>query len=299
MWTQGFDSLCHPGFGASRPSHTTLRFAGCGPPLSVVGSRARAALFCVTAMTYLLVALVVLLAWLVMRTKLASITVFEYERGLRFERGTLRDELEAGRYWYFRGRTTIRTFDLRSSQVAVNGQEILSKDGVAVKVSLSAVYRVTNARTAVMSASDYAATLYTELQQGLRIAVSSSDIEALLANRAEIGPQILTQCQPAAERLGLVLEQVAVRDLTFPGELKKLFTQVVKARQEGLATLERARGETAALRNLANAASMVERNPQLLQLRALQVAEQQGATLVLGVPGGMPIPPRDASGPQS
>jgi len=83
-----------------------------------------------------------------------------------------------------------------------------------------------------------------------------------------------------------VLEQVAIRDLTLPGELKKLFTQVVKARQEGLATLERARGETAALRNLANAAALVERSPQLLQLRALQVAEQhQASTLVFGMPG--------------
>ena len=185
-------------------------------------------------------------------------------------------------------------------QVAVAGQEILSKDGVAVKVSMTATYRIAHPRTAVMAVADFAASLYTELQQALRTAVSTSDIEALLTNRGEIGPQILAQCQPAAERLGLVLEQVAVRDSTFPGELKKLFTQVVKARQEGLATLERARGETAALRNLANAASMVERNPQLLQLRALQVAEQhQGTTLVFGVPGGMPIPPRDASGPQS
>jgi len=180
------------------------------------------------------------------------------------------------------------------------GEKEVLKDGVAAKVSLTATYRIAHPRTAVMTVADFAASLYTELQQSLRAAVSTSDIEALLTNRGEIGPQILAKCQPAAERLGLVLEQVAVRDLTFPGELKKLFTQVVKARQEGLATLERARGETAALRNLANAASMVERNPQLLQLRALQVAEQhQGATLVFGVPGGMPLPPRDASGPHS
>jgi regulator of protease activity HflC (stomatin/prohibitin superfamily) len=68
---------------------------------------------------------------------------------------------------------------------------------------------------------------------------------------------------------------------------KKIFAQVVKARQEGLAALERARGETAALRNLANAAQMVERNPHLFQLRLLQVAGQQtGTTLVVGMPQG-------------
>jgi regulator of protease activity HflC (stomatin/prohibitin superfamily) len=247
----------------------------------------------------LLVVLVVALVLLLLQTRISSITVFEYERGLRFVRGRLRDELEPGRYRYLRGRTLIRTFDLRSSQVALSGQEVLSKDGVAVKVSLSATYRIVNPRTAVMAVHDFGGTLYTELQLALRAVVSTSDIETLLASRGDVGPQILALCQPAAERLGLVLEQVAVRDLTFPGELKKLFTQVVKARQEGLATLERARGETAALRNLANAASLVERSPQLLQLRALQVAEQQGATLVLGVPGTMPLPPRDAPGPQS
>jgi len=247
----------------------------------------------------LLVVLVVAIIALLMRTLVSSITVFEYERGLRFVSGKLRDELEPGRYRYLKGRTFIRTFDLRSSQMALSGQEILSKDGVAVKFSLSVTYRIVNPRTAMMAVHDFAGTLHTELQLALRAVVSTADIEALLAGRGDVGPQILALSQPAAERLGIVLEQVAVRDMTLPGELKKLFTQVVKARQEGLATLERARGETAALRNLANAASMVERSPQLLQLRALQVAEQQqSATFVFGVPGGTPIAPRDASGPQ-
>ena len=95
--------------------------------------------------------------------------------------------------------------------------------------------------------------------------------------------------------IGIELEEASLRDLTFLGELKKIFTQVVKARQEGLAALEKARGETAALRNLANAAAMIERNPSLRQLRALQVlAQQPGNTLVLGMsPAATPIPLRD------
>src|SRR5262249_10211862 len=65
------------------------------------------------------------------------------------------------------------------------------------------------------------------------------------------------------------------------------FAQVVKAQKEGQAALERARGETAALRNLANAARTMEENPTLLQLRALQtLADSPGNTLVLGLPNG-------------
>ena len=56
----------------------------------------------------------------------------------------------------------------------------------------------------------------------------------------------------------------------FPGELKRIFAQEVKARKEAMAVLEKTRGETAAVRNLANAAKLVQDNPGLLQLRMLQ-----------------------------
>jgi regulator of protease activity HflC (stomatin/prohibitin superfamily) len=247
-------------------------------------------------MPYLIALLAVMLLGVLIRPLFAAVTIHEYERGLKFVRGSLREELQGGRYWYVRKRSSIRVFDLRPTQMAVNGQEILSKDGVAVKISLSATYRIVALRTALMAATDYSAALYTELQHALRDAVAASDVETLLANRAGLGPTLLAQGRAAAERLGLELEQVAVRDLTLPGELKKLFAQVVKARQDGLASLERARGETAALRHLANAATMVGRSPELLELRALQIASQQpGTTLVLGVPSGAAVAGRRIS----
>ncbi len=242
--------------------------------------------------TIALAVLIILVALLVGRSQLGSATVYEYERGLRFVRGNLRDELGPGLYRFLKAYTAIRKLDTRPVQAAVNSQEVLSKDGVAVKVSLSATYRIIDTRAAVLNSSDYATALYTELQQGLRAAVSTAEIEGLLANRADLGPAILQQCQPVAAKLGLALEAVAIRDLTLPGDLKKMFAQVVKARQEGLASLERARGETAALRSLANAAQMVQRNPALLQLRLLQtVAQQPSSTFVIGMPPGTtPLP---------
>lgn len=225
------------------------------------------------------------------RLRLRTTTVLEYERALKFVRGHLRDEVGPGRYRH--GVTTsLRKVDLRPALLAVNGQEVLSRDGVAVKVSLTASYRIASAKTAILGATDYQSALHTELQQALRIAVSSADVEALLASRAELGAQMLRDVQAATARFGLEVERVAIRDLTLPGELKKIFAQTIKAKQEGLAALERARGETAALRNLANAAQMVERHPQLVQLRLLQVAGQQSAlTMVVGLPQGtVPLP---------
>ena len=222
----------------------------------------------------------------ILSRQLKTTTILEYERALRFVRGRLQDEVGPGRYRH-RSTTMLRKVDVRPTQLVVNGQEVLSKDGVAVKVSLTASYRIVSAKTAVLGATDYESALYTELQQAVRIAVSSADVEALLANRAELGTQMLRDVRAAVEPLGLEVERVAIRDLTLPGDLKKIFAQTVKARQEGLAALERARGETAALRSLANAAQMVERHPQLMQLRLLQVAGQQSAlTMVVGMPQG-------------
>jgi hypothetical protein len=90
------------------------------------------------------------------------------------------------------------------------------------------------------------------------------------------------------------LESVDVKDIMFPGDLKRIFSQVVKARKEGQAALEKARAETATLRHLANAASLIDRNPAILQLRLLQsVQDSSGNTLVLGMPPqSTPLPVR-------
>jgi regulator of protease activity HflC (stomatin/prohibitin superfamily) len=82
---------------------------------------------------------------------------------------------------------------------------------------------------------------------------------------------------------------VEVKDVMFPADLKRAFAEVLKAKQEGQAALERARGESASLRNLANAADVLEGNPALMNLRLIQslsAAQNGGNTLVLGMPGG-------------
>ena len=222
-------------------------------------------------------------------------TIFEYERGLKFVRGRFRGVLGPGVYWHYGFLTQIQRIDVRPARVAVGGQEVLSADGVAVKASIVAAYHVADPERAVLGSDNYQMAIHTELQLALRAIASSVPIEDLLRRRADIPAQLKEAAAPRLRAIGIELEDASLRDLTFPGELKKIFTQVVRARQEGLAALEKARGETAALRNLANAAAMIERNPSLMQLRALQVlAQQPGNTLVLGMqPGTAPIPLRD------
>lgn len=240
----------------------------------------------------ILLAVVVVVAvsiiWSMIERRFPRVTILEYERGLRYVRGRFTGVLGPGQYRASSATTLVRKVDLRPKITAVSGQEVLSADGIALKVSLAARYRVVDPALAVNGVENYELALYTALQLALRSAIAGSPVEALLAARATLAKELVEQTSSAAAAAGLELLSADLKDLTLPGELKKIFTQVVHARQEGLAALEKARGETAALRNLANAAQLLERNPSLMQLRILQAfGQQSGNTLVLGVP---PLP---------
>ncbi len=220
--------------------------------------------------------------------------VFEYQRGLLYRRGRFIKTLGPGAYWHLRRSTEIRPIDVRSRNVTVPGQEVLSSDSVALKVSLVATFEVIDPAKAVNEVENYQEALYIELQTALREVVTAARVDELFEKRAELSKQVFAAAESKTGRYGLKLAGVSVKDITFPGELKKIFSQVVKAQKEGLAALEKARGETAALRNLANAARLIEENPALLQLRALHaMSEGSGNSVVFGMPTqGIPLPPR-------
>jgi len=240
----------------------------------------------------LLLPLALLAAWLFIASRLRRTTILEYERGLLYDGGRFHSALAPGQYWIWSPTRSVTKVDVRQRISTVAGQEVLTADGIAVKVSLVAQYHIADPALAINAQTSYESALHTELQLAIRRLVSAEPIEALLEKRPQLGALLTEQVREPAKQLGLELAQADVRDLTLPGELKKLFAQVTKARQEGLAALERARGETAALRNLANAARLVHDNPALMQLRVLQVlGEQSGNTVVLGMPASTtPLP---------
>jgi regulator of protease activity HflC (stomatin/prohibitin superfamily) len=245
------------------------------------------------------IALAAFLAWSAWNALVARITIYEYERGLRYDAGRFAGVLEPGRYTILRRRTRIDTIDVRPRLVSVPGQEVITADGVSIRVSLTAELELVDPVVAVNEHGNYVEKLYVALQLALREVVATTEIDTLLEQRAAVGERLAEMTRDEAARLGLHLVRVDAKDFMFPGELRKTFAQVVAARKEGLAALERARGETAALRNLANASRVMEANPSLLQLRALQeIGRTGGNTVVLGLPASTtPLPLREASPP--
>ena len=219
-------------------------------------------------------------------------TVLEYQRALKYKNGRFVGVLGPGRHWFLKHSTMLRIVDFRPAFAVIPGQEVLSSDGITLKVSLAAKYEVTDVPKAVNEVENYVQALYVTLQIALRALIGSATVDELLEKRDDLGKRLTELASADVEELGLKLLSLDIKDIMLPGEVKRLFNQVVKARKEGQAALEKARGETAALRNLANAAKVLEDNPALMQLRVLQqFGDTTGNTLVMGMPDGNRVAP--------
>jgi hypothetical protein len=88
-----------------------------------------------------------------------------------------------------------------------------------------------------------------------------------------------------------VLKSAHIRDIILSAEIRRLYAEFERARLEGLAALERARSEQAALRSLANSARLLKGNPELMNLRLLHALAgqpgKQAPTVVLGGASGL------------
>lgn len=214
--------------------------------------------------------------------RLRLVTVFEYEQVLIFADGKFQRVLGPGAYWLSTYNKTLRRVDMRQQYVTLPGQEVLTSDNAAIRISLVASYQVVDPRKALTVTANLQEALYLQIQLQARDFIGAAEVEQLLTKRQELAGLLLEACAPKAEELGLKLLMVSLKDITFPPDLRMAFAQVLNARKQGLAALERARGETAALRSLANAAQMLKDHPELYRLRLLQVLEHSsGNTVVL------------------
>ncbi|MEU2348823.1 SPFH domain-containing protein [Modestobacter sp. NPDC049651] len=219
------------------------------------------------------------------------IVVQEWERVLAYRDGRFTEVLGPGRHRRARRRRRFVRVAVRPRLLAVPGQEVLTADGLAVRVSLAVTCRTADPRRWHEAVEDADAFLYAALQLALRDVAGARTLDELLAARDALGEELRARVATTAEGVGLAVEQAAVRDLMVPAELRRAAAEVATARAAGLAALERARGEVAATRALANAARMVTEQPALLQLRTLQAVEAGGATVVLTTAPGAVVPP--------
>ena len=214
------------------------------------------------------------------------VKVWEYERGLLYVKGRFEQMLQPGRYvlWPWQHRH-IDCLDMREASQTVQGQEILTKDKIGIRVTLVAQYKVTDPVAAMHEVESYVDQLYHDLQLTLREQITGRTIEEVLEDREVLSTQLRKEIAPRAAQYGLSVSRVGVKDVILPGVVRHVFLQEVEADRRGRAELIAARHGTAAARAQANTAKLLRDNPNILRLQELEtlasLASKAGNVLIL------------------
>ena len=196
--------------------------------------------------------------------------------GLLVVDGELIQTLKPGlyAYWKFNRNIKVEQVEMRMQVMEVQGQEILTKDKVSLRVNLSAQYQITDPvvmRSKLSNVSDY---VYREIQFALRQAVSARTLDSLLGNKDELDKVIFNGVKEKITELGVEVRSVGVKDVILPGDMKDILNQVVEAEKVAQANVIKRREETAATRSLLNTARLMDNNPTLMRLKELEVLEK-------------------------
>ena len=199
-----------------------------------------------------------------------------HEAGLLFVDGEIKGRLPPGRhaFWQVGRMVKVVKIDLRPQPLEITAQEILTKDRVGVRVTLTAFYQIVDPEKAAMSSADVPGTLYRLVQFAIREAVASRTLDDILAARDTIDKEVRAFVAGRAAELGAELKEIGVKDVILPGDVRELLNKVVEAERVAKANLIRRQEETAATRSLLNTSRLMEDNPLLLRLKELEALEK-------------------------
>ena len=225
--------------------------------------------------------------------ELVEAQVRQFERGLKYVQGKFDGVLEPGRhaFWNHPGaRVTVQVLDTRVQQLKIEGQELMTRDKVTLRLTLTAEYAPADAPTTVHAVADVKDAIYLAVQLAAREFVAGVTLDELLEGRDTLTKYLEAQAVPRAEQFGVRLQRVGVKDVILPGEMKTLLNKVIEAEKAAAANVILRREDAAATRNMAQTAKVIADNPVLMRLKELEtmkdIAEKiDEIKLVMGADG--------------
>lgn len=216
------------------------------------------------------------------RGEYVDATVQAFEKGLRYEQGRLVGVLEPGRYRFWthpEAQARIVNVDMRRSEVAIAGQDLMTRDKVTLRLNLSAAYSIEDPVRATHQVASVKDSVYLAVQLAARQYLASVSLDELLEGRDAFTRFLSQQVEPAALSLGVRLHQVGVKDVILPGEMKTLLNRVIEAEKSAAANVILRREETAATRSLVNTARLMTDQPILMRLKELEAMKEIAAQI--------------------
>lgn len=179
--------------------------------------------------------------------------VRETHRALLFRNGAVVDVLGPGRHrlvplWQIRFLhrpvENVQLIDVRERELTIKGQEILTADKVAIRVTIITNFKVEDPRAAVIRVESFEDRIYSDVQLAARRSLASMTLEEILTNRNKLSDDILQDVAEGAAEYGVSIRRAHVKDLVFPGNLQEIMNRVLATQR--LSEAERVEARTKA-----------------------------------------------------
>lgn len=212
----------------------------------------------------------------------------EYERGIKFRFGKFLKIMNPGWNIVLPIINTYSKVDIRTKVIDVPEQEAITKDNVSVKINAVIYFKIFDASKVVLAVEDYMYATSQLAQTTMRNLVGSCSLDQLLSEREEISLKICKIIDEATDPWGIKVENVELKDVSLPEDMKRVIAKVAEAEREKMAVITKAQGEVEASDNLAKAAHTLSESPGALHLRTLStindVSSDQSNTIIFAIP---------------
>ena len=212
----------------------------------------------------------------------------EYERGIKFTLGKYSKIMEPGWNLVFPIFQFYKKIDIRTKAVDVPEQEAITKDNVSIRINAVLYYKIFDAAKAVIAVENFNYAVSQLAQTTMRNIVGSVSLDELLSKRDKISSEICKIVDEATDPWGIKVENVELKDIALPEEMKRVIAKVAEAEREKQAVITKAEGEVEASNNLAKAAETMSKVNGALHLRTLStindISSDQSNTVVFCLP---------------
>ena len=212
----------------------------------------------------------------------------EYERGLLFTFGHFSKIMGPGWHVVLPIFQSFKKVDIRTKAVDVPEQEAITKDNVSVKINAVIYYKVFDSSKAIIAVENFRYAVSQRAQTTMRNAVGAVTLDELLGQRDKISNEICSIIDKATDPWGIKVENVELKDVSLPEEMKRVIAKIAEAEREKEAVITKSRGEVEAAKNLQAAAELMGSTPGALHLRTLStindVSSDQSNTIIFAIP---------------
>jgi regulator of protease activity HflC (stomatin/prohibitin superfamily) len=233
--------------------------------------------------------MIVILLVVVLVVVLFSIRqINEFERGVLFTLGKYSKILNPGWHVILPVIHSYSKIDIRTKAVDVPEQEAITKDNISIRINAVLYYNVFDASKSVLAVQNYNYAVAQLAQTTMRNIVGSVSLDELLTEREKLSQDICNIVDAATDPWGIKVENVELKDVALPEEMKRVMAKVAEAEREKQSVITKAQGEVEAATNLAMAANIMGTTPGALHLRTLStlndLSSDQSNTVIFALP---------------